>query len=218
MGQVDQEKAKVILNLFCKFLQNQGCTSAMFEMSEEGSLWMDSFYCSDEGNMKPPFPMENILESLVDPYLVGEIETDEGTGYVHSYELYIYPNKTLKLIANATGYSTEDTQAIEEEDIDPSVFEGLPEEEFEIEFNGGGDSGYIEEYGTMINSSEHVKATEKLRDLMYEMLENFGGWEINEGSQGNFYVNPKERTVRLEFSWNTEITLTETVWEWNFAD
>ena len=217
MEQLDEEKTKVILNLFCKFLQKQGCTSALFEADEEGSLLDDTFFCGGEGNMKPPFPMEKILESLIDPHLVGEIETEEGEGEVYSYEVYIYPDKRLELIANATGYNTEDAGSTDEEDIDPSVFEGLPEEEFTVEFTGGGDSGYIEDYGSM-KGNEQVTITENLNDVMYKMLENYGGWEINEGSQGTFFVNPTERSIRLEFSWNTEVTLTETIWEWNFAD
>ena len=217
MGQVDEEKAKVILNLFCKFLQKQGCMSALFEADGDGSLYNDSFFCSGEGNMKPPFPLEKILESLIDPHLVGEIATDEGEGEVHSYEIYIYPDKRLELIAEATGYTTEDVDSTEEEDIDPSVFEGLPEEEFVVEFNGGGDSGYIEDYG-ITKGNEQITVTQNLNDVMYMMLENYGGWEINEGSQGNFSVNPTDRTIRLEFSWNTEVELTETIWEWNFAD
>ena len=40
---------------------------------------------------------------------------------------------------------------------------------------------------------------------MYRALENnYGGWEINEGSQGKFIINSEEKTVYLEFSYNTE--------------
>jgi hypothetical protein len=40
---------------------------------------------------------------------------------------------------------------------------------------------------------------------MYQILEsNYGGWEINEGSQGTFIINTEEKTVTLNHDMNDE--------------
>ena len=73
-----------------------------------------------------------------------------------------------------------------------------------ITFAGGGDSGEIES-----RIEYDGKFTEQIpKDLMeffYEWLENhFGGWEINEGSQGRFVFNADEGNLELLFEENTE--------------
>lgn len=215
---MDDEKGKVVLNLFCKFMAKQGCSSALFEADGDGSLYNDTFYCRGEGNMKSPFPIEKFLEKLIDPHLVGSIDTDEGEAEVWAYEIYILPEKILQLVASATVYISGDTEVNDDEDVDSAVFEGLPQEKFFVEFAGGGDDGQIDDEGTSVDGGQLIGIDEPLMTHMYGMLENYGGWEINEGSQGRFYVDPTERTITLNFNWNQEETKNETVWQINFAD
>jgi hypothetical protein len=75
----------------------------------------------------------------------------------------------------------------------------------EVRFNGGGDDGYIE--STMIISSgdkpsQMIEDFAGLDDFLYNMLGNFGGWEIDEGSYGNFIIGTKTGVIKLELTWN----------------
>ena len=66
--------------------------------------------------------------------------------------------------------------------------------EYTIYFNGGGDSGYIDDFLTETNTPipNHVS------DILYELLNNtLGGWEINEGSQGKFILHLDEKVIDL---------------------
>ena len=84
-----------------------------------------------------------------------------------------------------------------------------------VKFDGNGDSGQIEsaedESGSIINVSANVE------DWCYNQLESsYGGWEINEGSSGQFIFNLAENTCELEFGWNNENTECDTLYEEKF--
>jgi hypothetical protein len=86
--------------------------------------------------------------------------------------------------------------------------------ELTVKYNGSGDSGYIEsnfdETGDSIPS--------EIEDWCYNKLEsNFGGWEINEGSDGQFIFNFHNMTIRLDHTYNTEETTSDTLYKENFS-
>lgn len=218
MEKMDSEKLKVILGLFIKFIEKTGCSEATFNLSESGEVYHygdAKFYCGGVGNISPPFNVNHVIEQLVEPYLVGELS--DGTE-IYEYDVIIEPNSDVKLIGRGTSYRTEEPESIEEDDLNPEIFQGLPDETFYVDFSGGGDSGYIEDYGYIPQVATDIKISEELNDVLYKLLENFGGWEINEGSQGQFEITPSEKKIELTFSWNTEETIEETIEEWNFAD
>ena len=114
-----------------------------------------------------------------------------------------------------------DSTTVEESDDDfvneiiDSVRQVCGEHEYvELRYNGSGDSGYIE--GSFEDPSEEVPAN--VEDYCYRMLEsNYGGWEINEGSQGTFYFDLVDRSITLHHTYNTEETDTYTLFEESFA-
>lgn len=84
-----------------------------------------------------------------------------------------------------------------------------------VKYNGSGDSGYIES-----NFEENGDALPtSMEDWCYRQLEdNFGGWEINEGSDGEFKFNFNDMTITLNHTYNTEENSTDTIFEESFAD
>ena len=76
-----------------------------------------------------------------------------------------------------------------------------------IEYAGSGDEGYIEE----IRPEPEVEGLEisgelyaDLEEAAYTILEeSWGGWEINEGSQGHMTIDVEERSVFLHHGINT---------------
>jgi len=97
------------------------------------------------------------------------------------------------------------------------IFETLSEigpekKEFRLSYNGSGDSGYIED---SFYSGESVPAD--IEDWCYRQLENnYGGWEINEGSDGYFLFNMEEKTVSLDHTYNTEESISENLFRENY--
>jgi hypothetical protein len=82
-----------------------------------------------------------------------------------------------------------------------------------IQYNGGGDSGYIE--NSFDETGNEIPAG--IEDWCYQELENhFGGWEINEGSDGRFIFDFNEFTVFLDHTYNTEEQQIDTLYEENF--
>jgi hypothetical protein len=84
-----------------------------------------------------------------------------------------------------------------------------------LKYNGSGDSGYIESY-----FEENVDGVPtSIEDWCYRQLENnFGGWEINEGSDGEFIFNFNEMTIELNHTYNVEENAHDTIYEESFAE
>ena len=84
-----------------------------------------------------------------------------------------------------------------------------------ITYNGGGDSGYLE--SSFEPTGDEVPAS--IENWCYSELErHFGGWEINEGSDGAFVFNFNDSTVTLDHVYNTEENETDTLYEESFAN
>ena len=83
-----------------------------------------------------------------------------------------------------------------------------------LKYNGSGDSGYIE---NEFDEGDSLPAG--IEDWCYKALEdNFGGWEINEGSDGEFIFDFNNSMVTLNHIMNTEETETDTLYEESFAN
>ena len=120
--------------------------------------------------------------------------------------------------SNSVTWDAEDDKEIFEEWEKEGVLEDLdiPNDGIlTIKYNGSGDSGYIE------NSFEEIgdQVPAAIEDWCYNQLErNFGGWEINEGSDGEFIFNFHNTSVQLNHTYNTEENETDTIYEESFAE
>ena len=146
---------------------------------------------------------------------------DDGPGSVDASSDYfwvdgdIYPSEN-KIVLNQvrfTSYGTEDSgyelyiEDYEEDDENYEYFleirkflDEIKATSATVTYEGGGDSGYIN------STYESEKGTGdipgEIEDICYKLLEEFGGWEINEGSQGSIVFTKDEIDVQHE--WNTE--------------
>ena len=81
-----------------------------------------------------------------------------------------------------------------------------------LRYNGSGDSGYIDDY-----FEEGGAVPSDIANFCYDQLENqHGGWEINEGSQGNFEFDIKNKVIYMNHTNNTEENETDTLFEESF--
>jgi hypothetical protein len=91
----------------------------------------------------------------------------------------------------------------------------IPEEGIlTLKYNGSGDSGYLESDFEETNDS----CPTVMEDWAYSELEsNFGGWEINEGSDGEFIFDFNKMEITLNHTYNTEENSSDTLWEEEFG-
>jgi hypothetical protein len=128
--------------------------------------------------------------------------------------------KEISLTHIYSYYSEGDSSGLEYDDMieeweEKGVFEDIqiPEDGYmTLKYNGGGDSGYIE---SEFDNGQPVPT--EIEEWGYQQLsDNFGGWEINEGSQGEFQFDFGEKTVVLAHTYNTLVDESNTIWEEEF--
>jgi hypothetical protein len=128
-----------------------------------------------------------------------EIDCKERILTLNAYET-VYGSEphgsTYELEDIESEFGEETLKAVEE------LFEELGDSYASVDFSGGGDSGYIEDFMSVGDGSIDVPA--KIEDMLYEMLNNFAGWENNEGGHGKWEFNPKDKTIFFDFNYNTE--------------
>ena len=83
-----------------------------------------------------------------------------------------------------------------------------------LRYNGGGDSGYIE--SSFEETGDAVP--DAIENWCYTELERLhGGWEINEGSDGEFIFDFDNMVITLYHTYNTEENSSDTLWEESFG-
>jgi hypothetical protein len=155
------------------------------------------------------FDMDNISYDHIDL----EISSDSNTLWITRYYGYEEPGDSNGL---TWGDDTEDTELVTRllNEIKESGAEPDDDGILQLDFNGSGDSGYLE--GEFSSGSGRVPA--HIEDWCYEVLENnFGGWEINEGSQGYFIFNVKNRIIELEITMNQMVEESDEILSVNFG-
>ena len=215
-----EKELKTLLVILSKFIKTIGCEKAIFDFSYEGnSYYQNKMRCNgDYINM--PIEISPFLEKYLDQLPDFQGEADNGSEY-HGYEMIFDPTTmTITTYGQYTEYDTQDggSSYVELDEEVMTQFEELIskgyQQPFEVDFSGGGDSGYVEAEGSDYNN-KRFKLTPKMDDLAYRALSDFGGWEINEGSQGNIVFDLEDKSASANLTWNTENTETEVIDVWN---
>jgi hypothetical protein len=198
------------------FLKSEGhdyITVSFNIQSGEIDYWYDAY---GRGSIKLPERLKDFYEKLVNLVMEEDFEIDYDNYHTINVTYDIDDNQLL-IRDNEVVLVTKDTGTSEEIDS-PDLLETMKNWldkgilMMKVEFNGGGDSGYIEDYGYDEKGNNHpIPAS--MEDFLYNMLEsNFGGWEINEGAQGQFEIYNKSSEIILSIGVNEEETETTTLW------
>jgi hypothetical protein len=164
--------------------------------------------------------LKKIIDYVDDDGLYSNLPDGSDIDY-QRFEITISGVKKEIALTHIYSYFDEgDSSGIEYDDMieeweEKGVFDdvSIPEDGYlTLKYNGGGDSGYIE--SDFENGEPSPGAVE---EWCYKQLEdNFGGWEINEGSQGEFQFDFNEKTVILQHTYNTMVDESNTIWEEEF--
>jgi len=211
---LSEEQLKT-LKLFSYYCASYGAKTAMFTvyLNEGGTIdWMDSYWYSETNTLIDTYDK---IDNLID-YILRETELldyydydDNGT--LH-FEIDVKERKMTiegwhkdfshidKHLDWADEY--EDFGDLKE-DFD-GFFEQMGGENGRLTFEGSGDSGFLED-NIELSNGQSMDIPSFFETWCYDMLsEYFGGWEINEGSQGSFEINSRKKRIELNFEENME--------------
>lgn len=207
---VTEEELKS-LKLFSYYLQSHGIKRANLHVYLDNCEveYIDSHVYENGGSSHAEMydAITNVFESIIENNKLSEVLDDcDNRG-----SLYFYidcEDRTLEVEISETYYGVnERSDSITFEDLNENVlksieklFEESDEPKFTVSFNGSGDSGDIE-----TTTSNGLRIDRDIESFLYNWLENFyGGWEINEGSQGYFNFDYESKDIELDFQENTE--------------
>jgi len=215
------QKEKILFKMMSSYIQKMGCDSAEIM----GEYWDDelfsdrSFICKGGGSYKFPFDASDVINGWVDS-LDLDIRSYEDEG-LNSVWLEISPkDNSISVIAGFSEIQPGEEQLIDESLSDKLNVEELKKElqkrfgefkDIEIQFNGYGDSGGLD--GIKVDGRDYGSddIPSSLEDVSYTMLQNFGGWEIDSGSEGFFNIDLENDKVVLHFHWNEQVDRPETL-------
>ena len=208
--ELSPEEIKTIKQFFV-YIKSNGADTASIDVNfEYGSISYVGGMYGDNGRVIPKFPpVEPIIGKIFDKVDIDEFEDNfhNGENDVEFFSVDVIFDATDKKIIVECNYSTPDEEeAFDESEInDMDIFKEYTDRgvsEIICSYNGGGDSGYVD--GDMSVDGERENTPAFLEDMCYDALSGFGGWEINEGSQGNIVFNLVDKTITVNHSWNTE--------------
>ena len=180
------------------------------------------FSCAKNPGFQMSSNMEQIFYDIAELYAEdlydgGLGSYGEGSDYF-TVDGTIYPDKLVFESTDFTQYGTEDSgiyyDRAEDGESVSKYFEEFDKfldkegiDSLEITYDGAGDSGEV--HASYSSGKKSGMITREIEDICYELLEDFGGWEINEGSQGTIEVTRDHIEVMHE--WNTNDDVHETL-------
>lgn len=218
------EEDKAVLRKLSKYLKSYNVRSGMIQVESDfynhGSDVMKNFpNFSNNWNIEIPHFAVPYLGEIIEKTLENVEDLDIESVNYDNIEFDVDAVNQELTITRYYGYEepgdgsgmtwgddTDDTEMVEElmKEILESGARPNDSGFLQLDYNGSGDSGYLESNFT---NGDRVPAN--IENWCYDRLEsNYGGWEINEGSQGYFLFNVENRTIELE---HTNNVLTEEV-------
>ena len=203
------------LRILFKYLKGMGIDSVTFRVDlESGIQW---FELNTEDNVSSA--IEDIIQEIIEEYEdklyeLGPGTVDNPNDYFQvSGEIIPDEGKFIFTEIDYQGYDTEgsgtyyDKDDYEEDDSMYDTFIAVGKFLDEIRatsvtvgYSGGGDSGAVDNNYESENGSGIIP--DNIENICYSLLEEYGGWEINEGSQGNIVFTKDE--IEVNHEWNTQ--------------
>jgi hypothetical protein len=208
-------KQKSIFELISKYTSSRGCEYLEMDIDPWNFTPYNGrdFGCGTERHENPqklPFDIGDIITEYV-----GENASDFDQDNLSGLSFRLYPQTRTVTITGTyqeivDGPSTTNEKSEEDDDENlKEIMDFLKKEDIfpfaEVEFSGGGDSGYIDDTLHVDAGSKPQRTVDSvpgLSDYLYEMLGEYGGWEIDEGSFGNFMIDSRAGTITLNFTYN----------------
>lgn len=229
---------KTYLNRICRYLGSLGMTNGVinFELeNEQDTLTTNDFdwkYITHfDNNYRADIPSDliPILKKIIDFVIDSNRFELNYNIYVNYQSIEVEIDCKSKDITVSHYYTFTDrgstSSNIYDSEDDKKMFDDWMDEDLKdtevpeggiltVKYNGGGDSGYLE--GNFEETGDPVPAG--IEDWCYgELSRNYGGWEINEGSDGEFIFDFNDSTITHDHTHNIDSQDTNTLYEENFS-
>ena len=213
--------AQQLLNVI--YYWQRKCSLTYLELdAQDDSMTYDYRYgcdCTLIGNgekiNKPyPIPVTNVMVYLVElldltnlAYDAIETETDPYLNY-YSFVFNFTENLFTVLLDYSYVGIGQELNSVRSSDGDENlieIFNDLLKDgvigKWRVDFNGSGDSGYIDDNMTSLQKSDAREISESLNDYLYDFLESrHNGWEKETGSYGFFIIDIDKKTIELNYT------------------
>jgi hypothetical protein len=227
---------KKYLQRICRYFGSMGMSHGSVEFDMEyGQFDKDDYnwnritHFSNNYTAEIPDGLKEILKKVIDYVSDNDLISSPDVDGINWERIEIdidCDGPTISVSHDYNYYEASDTESVtrslEEDGDDENLMEVLDvlenddeidERVLRIDYNGSGDSGYLEDAFDNIG----VDVPAQVQDYCYNILEsNFGGWEINEGSQGYFEIDLDRKEITLYHTANLDETGRDTVFEEDF--
>jgi len=210
------------LRILFKYLKGMGIDELKLRVDLENGIQ----YLEYDTQYDISSAMDSIINEIIeiyenDLYELGPGNLDNPNDYF-TVEVKILPseNKFIFTEIDYQGYEAEGSGSyydINDYEEGESMYETFIEvgkfldeigsDSVTVNYSGGGDSGAVDNDYESENGSGMVP--NKIEDICYNLLQEYGGWEINEGSQGNIVLTKDE--IEVNHEWNTQEDYNEEV-------
>ena len=215
--ELTEEQLKT-LNLFSYYSRGYGGDEVTKEYYfEDGSLdWEEDYWQSSSTHrgIESYDKIDELIEDIIRQYDLEELSDNRMTltFNIDCIEKILTITASEMVISQEFSLSTEEIYD-EERNVDEELityFKNMKSEGFvdgTIRFDGSGDSGSIDDNITLYRNTgptEDDDVDEDIENLCYVMLREYPGWEINEGSSGEFNLNFETGIIELNYGQNIE--------------
>lgn len=206
------DKSKKILQLAAIYMEKNGCLWGEMDADSYSYSFYGgrTFQCGtsekEQGvNMRLPFDIGPILTKILEERsddIPEEFDTWDNSGYLTSVSVKLYPKERKIMVSGVyqvTVTLDEEASEIEMPDEVVKILNTWDIKSAKIDFNGGGDSGYIED--TIYDTGGENQAVSQIDDnneldsFLYRVLDNYGDWYNNEGASGHIELDVLNKTA-----------------------
>lgn len=221
------------LRIASKLLRVEGIDQGQIQIDLVHYYFSKSFedeldYFTNIGGHDPRSEVPHILKPIFKKLILNTIQNTELSDSENDQLYLMFNAKNLDIEITHSWYEMQDMESAgiswELNDEDNSerlekIFESLEQYKDEsddlliLRYDGSGDSGYLE---SQFEGGYEVPAI--VEDFCEDQLSsNFGGWEINEGSWGDFTFDLENKVIELNHTMREEVEHNDTKFEESFA-
>jgi|688.fasta_scaffold05049_6 hypothetical protein len=208
------------LNFFVNMPENNDFATYVFQPESIQNDWRIRYF---EMSLQNKVLMAKFLNEMLSERLPSLWSRLFKKGYNYNdirFQIDILENRQVDVNFIAEYYDTdesEDEYTIEDDSRLVDVFQSIrmlnPNiSSAKLDFEGSGDSGSID--SDIVTNEGVYPVPKSVENWCYSILP--GGWEINEGSYGNFYFDLETETVGVLVSENVEGSMEDTMFELSF--
>jgi len=209
---IDEKFSKTFDRLF-KYISKAGDEVTLESNSDQYNLYFDygKFFESGYGRNIPIPDMfvsfiEDLYEEYYNDYIIDYSYSDyEGSHYHYVTFTFFTNEKVIQIRTQVTEETTDPHSAginissysKEDQDMINEFMSENNTEIFTVDFSGGGDDGYIKDYGTT-SDDRNVVMPNPIENILYDLLRsNFGGWENDGGGEGEIVIDSENNIITI---------------------